>query len=199
MTTKDLKISIFLLGLGFILLVPHYAQAQIHYGIRAGLNATNISFKNLPERSERLGFHAGVFADVPVVSDFLSIQPELSYSIKGTSFKFLNEHQNLKLDYLDFLLPVAFKLGVVSIQVGPYASYLLSTPNYKVYNDNLIIKDAYNKIDAGLTAGLSYNFNKLLLGIRYNQGFVNVNKDNTQILLGSGKNSVGQVSLGYRF
>ena len=59
--------------------------------------------------------------------------------------------------------------------------------------------DAFNKFDAGLTAGLSFNFNKVLLGIRYNQGFMNVTKENAQLLLGDGKNGVGQVSFGYRF
>ena len=59
--------------------------------------------------------------------------------------------------------------------------------------------DAFNTFDAGLTAGLSFNFNKVLLGIRYNQGFLNVSKDNAETLLGKGKNAVGQVSLGYRF
>lgn len=195
-----LKLKIILiLGLGFILLLPATASAQIKFGVRAGLNASNIAFENLPDRRERFGFHAGLFADVPVVSTFMSIQPELSYSIKGTAFEYLGNKQDLKMDYVDFLLPVAFKLGPVDVQVGPFASYLISKPEYTTYNDNVLVVDAFNKIDAGLTAGFSFNFNKLLLGIRYNQGFANVSKDNAKLLLGEGKNSVGQVSLGYRF
>lgn len=87
----------------------------------------------------------------------------------------------------------------IDVQVGPFAAYLISTPDYTLYNSTTVIVDAYNKIDAGLTGGLSYNFNKLLIGIRYNQGFIDVTKDNSRPLLGSGKNAVGQVSLGYRF
>lgn len=103
------------------------------------------------------------------------------------------------MNYLDFLLPVAFKLGSIDLQVGPFASYLLSTPDYMAFNDRTIISDAFNKFDAGLTAGLSYYFNKLMVGIRYNQGFIDVTQDNAQLLLGNGKNAVGQVSLGYKF
>lgn len=198
MQISKLKIML-ILGLGFILLVPAAAPAQIKFGVRAGLNASNIAFENLPDRRERFGFHAGLFADVPVMSSFMSVQPELSYSIKGTAFEFLGNRQDLKMDYVDFLLPVAFKLGPVDLQIGPFASYLISKADYTNYNDNALVVDAFNKIDAGLTAGLSFNFNKLLLGVRYNQGFANVSKENAQLLLGEGKNSVGQVSLGYRF
>lgn len=195
-----LKLKILLiLGLGLILMMPAATSAQIKFGVRAGLNASNIAFENLPDRRERIGFHAGLFADVPVMSTFMSIQPELSYSIKGTAFEYLGDRHDLKMDYVDFLLPVAFKLGPVDLQVGPFASYLISKPNYTTYNDNRLIVDAFNKIDAGLTAGFSFNFNKLLIGVRYNQGFANVSKENAQLLLGEGKNSVGQVSLGYRF
>ena len=173
--------------------------AQAAFGIRAGLNVSNISFDNLPNKSERFGFHAGVFANLPVVPDFISVQPELSFSVKGTAFKPLNERQTLNMNYVDFLLPVAFQLGPIDVQVGPFASYLISTPDYTVFNDNTVVVDAFKKFDAGLTAGLSFNFGKMLLGIRYNQGFADVTKDNARLILGSGKNAVGQVSLGYRF
>jgi hypothetical protein len=191
---------LFLVVLALMLSIPSVFQAQSKFGIRAGLNATNISFDLLPDRSERIGYHVGFFADVPVLPDFLSVQPELSYSVQGAAFKPLDvERQQFKMDYVDFLLPVAFKLGSIDVQVGPFASYLISTPDYSVYNETTIITDAFSKIDAGLTGGLSYNFNKMLIGIRYNQGFIDVTKDNSRPFLGSGKNAVGQVSLGYRF
>ena len=182
-----------------IALTPSASQAQSRVGIRAGLNATNVSYDILPNRSERFGFHAGIFADVPVVTDFMSVQPELSYSVKGTGFKPATVKQTLNMNYVDFLLPVAFKLGSIDLQVGPFASYLISTPDYTVYNDSKVVVDAFKKFDAGLTGGLSYNFNKMMIGIRYNQGFIDVTKDSSRPFLGSGKNAVGQVSLGYRF
>lgn len=175
------------------------SQAQIRFGVRAGLNSSNVSFPNLPDRKERFGFHVGVLADVPVSPNFMSIQPELSYSVKGAGFKYLNERQTVDLNYLDFLVPVAFKLDAFDLQVGPFASYLISSPDYKFYNDNTVMADAFKKFDAGLTAGLSYNFSKLMVGVRYNQGFIDVTQDNSRPFLGSGKNAVGQVSLGYKF
>lgn len=198
MNTKYIKV-LAMMVLVLMILAPSVSQAQSRFGIRAGLNVTNVSFENLPNRSERFGYHVGLFADIPVISDFMSIQPELSYSVKGAAFKPFDERQTLNMNYLDFFLPVAFKLGSIDVQVGPFASYLTSTPDYTFFNDNTIVVDAFKKYDVGLTAGLSYYFSNLLIGIRYNQGFVDVTKDNSRILLGSGKNSVGQISLGYRF
>lgn len=191
--------AIFWMAFMPLLLTQAKVQAQATVGIRAGLNVTNITLDNLPNKSERFGFHAGIFAHLPVVADFMSLQPELSFSTKGAAFEVLNERQTLNMNYVDFLLPVAFKLGSIDIQVGPFASYLISTPDYTLFEDNTVVLDAFKKFDAGLTAGLSYNFNKMLIGIRYNQGFMDVTKDNAKLILGSGKNAVGQVSLGFRF
>ena len=188
-----------LMVLAMIILTPSVSQAQTKFGIRGGLNASNISFDNLPNRGERYGFHLGIFTEVPLVPDFMSLQPELSYSVKGTNYKPASVNQKLNMNYVDLLLPVAFKLSSIDIQVGPFASYLISTPDYTYYKDNTIVVDAFKKFDAGLTAGLSYNFSRMMIGLRYNQGFMDVTKDKARVLLGSGKNAVGQVSLGYKF
>ncbi len=174
-------------------------QAQTQFGIRGGLNVSNISFDNLPDRGERFGFHAGVFADIPLIADFIQLQPELSYSAKGAAFKFLGDDKTLNMDFIDFLLPVAFRLGKIDLQVGPFASYLISTPDYEVFDNTDVVIDAFKKTDVGLTAGLSYNFAPMTVGIRYNQGLVDITNDNGRTFLGEGKTAVGQVSIGFKF
>ena len=197
---KNTKVNkLYLLVFMSMFMIHNVSQAQSTFGIRGGLNVSNLSVENLPNKAERFGYHIGVFANVPVIVGFMSLQPELSFSVKGAAFKPLTERRKLNMNYVDFLLPVAFHLSSIDIQVGPFASYLTSTPDYTTYNDNQVIVDAFKKIDVGLTAGLSFNFGKMFLGIRYNQGMVNVVKDNAKLFLGNGKNSVGQVSLGYKF
>lgn len=188
-----------LLALVLVFLMPSMAQAQSKFGIRGGLNVSNVSFDNLPNKAERFGYHLGVFAQVPLISDFISVQPELSFSTKGTAFKPLDERQTLNMNYVDFFLPVAFNLGSIDIQVGPFASYLTTTPDYTVFNDNTLVVDAFKKYDVGLTAGLSFNFSPMFIGIRYNQGLADITKDNSRPFLGSGKSAVGQVSVGFKF
>lgn len=183
----------------FTMLPATDAQAQTRFGVRGGLNVSNISFDNLPDRGERFGFHAGVFADVPLIPDFIQLQPEVSYSGKGAAFKFLGDDKTLNMEYVDLLLPVAFRLGSLDLQVGPFASYLISTPDYEVFDNTDVVVDAFKKTDVGLTAGLSYNFDRLMVGIRYNQGLVDITNDNGRTFLGEGKTAVGQVSIGFKF
>lgn len=174
-------------------------KAQINAGLRAGLNATNISFKNLPDRSNQYGFHFGAFLDLPLAPNFLSVQPEISFSTKGTDYKYLGEKKSLKMNTLDLLVPVAFKLSTIDLTVGPFISFLINKPVYTEYTNNSIIVNGFNKVDAGLTAGLKFNLKKVFIGIRYNQGLMEVGNDNLITALGSGKNAVGQVSLGFMF
>jgi Outer membrane protein beta-barrel domain len=185
----------------FVLMILPAAtiQAQSKFGIRGGLNVTNISFDNLPDRSERFGGHIGVFADLTILPEFLQLQPELSYSMKGAAYEFLGDRKTLDLNYVDFLLPVAFRLGSIDLQVGPFASYLISKPDYKIYDTAVVVEDAFKKTDVGLTFGLSYNFAPLTIGIRFNQGLVDITNDNGRPFLGEGKTAVGQVSVGYKF
>jgi Outer membrane protein beta-barrel domain len=198
MKTMQMHVSVLVIMVS-LFLTPSVSNAQTQFGIRAGMNASNVSFDKLPSRGERYGYHVGVFADVSVSPCFMSIQPEISYSTKGTAYKPANERQTLNMNYVDFFLPVAFKLNVFDLQVGPFASYMTSTPDYTYYNDNKIFIDAFKRYDFGLTGGLSMNIHKLVIGLRYNQGFVDITKNNARAILGSGKNEVGQVSVGYKF
>ncbi len=195
MKNMNKKISIALA----LFLISFNIKAQLKFGVKAGLSASTVSFPNLPNKSEKIGFHVGLFTDIPVVENFMSVQPELSYSTKGTSFKLLSEKQSINMNYVDLMLPVSFKMSDFNINVGPFASYLISIPDYTYYNDNSVLIDVFKKFDAGLTAGLGYNFNKMMIGVRYNQGFIDVTEDKARAVLGSGKNAVGQISIGYKF
>ena len=181
------------------IITTNLCQAQIKMGVRGGLNASNISFKNLPERSEKFGYHIGLFADVPIVPSFFSLQPEVSFSTKGTEFEYLGDKKSLSMNSVDLFLPIAFKLSTVDLSVGPFVSYLINKPVFTQYSDNSIVMNGFKKMDAGLTAGLAFNFSKMLLGFRYNQGLMDVTNDNLRAVIGSGKNAVAQVSLGYKF
>lgn len=199
MKTTSLNLAL-VMGFVLMLMAPSVMEAQIKFGVRGGLNASNISSDKLPSKSERFGFHAGVFADVPVSPNFMSIQPELGFSTQGAAYKPTTERKTLNLNYVNLIVPVAFKLSAFDLQVGPYTSFLISKADYTVYSDNKVVVDAFKKLDIGLTAGLAYNINdNILVGLRYNQGFMDITKDISKPFLTSGKNSVGQISVGYKF
>lgn len=198
MSILNLKVKFFIFPL-LVLMISNLCQGQIKVGIRGGFNASTISFNDLPERAEKYGYHLGLVLDITAIPEFLSVQPEISFSTKGVAYTNLNEKQYIKMNSVDFLLPVAFKLNSVSLQVGPFVSYLIKDAEYIGFTNNGIILDGFKKLDTGLTAGLSYNVGKLFFGLRYNQGFINVSNDEIIAAIGKGKNAVGQVSLGFWF
>lgn len=115
------------------------SNAQTKFGIRGGFNASVVSFSNLSDKSERYGFHLGAFAEMPITANFMAIQPELSYSVKGSTFTYGTIPQTLTLNYIDFLLPLVFKINAFDLKVGPYADYLVSTPDHTFKTANLLV------------------------------------------------------------
>ena len=53
------------------------------FGIKGGLNLTNLHSDNFSDSHLKTGFHVGVFSKIPVTPGF-SVQPELLYSLKGS-------------------------------------------------------------------------------------------------------------------
>lgn len=197
MKMRKFKINIaIILGLIF---TANISNAQFKYGLRAGFNASNLSLDNVSNKKERYGFHAGGFVEIPLIKNFMDINPELGYSLKGTSFEILDQKRKLNMNYVDLILPLSFKLKEIDLQVGPFTSFLVSKPNYKLDSKTKITAEGFKKFDAGLSIGLNYNFDLFFIALRYNQGFVNLNDSPITNFLGEGKSAVGQVSVGFKF
>ncbi|MGV3559129.1 porin family protein [Larkinella arboricola] len=182
------------------------AQTTPRTGIKGGLNASTLYLDNVEDRNERIGFHVGVFTQIPV-SSFFAIQPELQYSMKGVSADYnllgASGRNTFKLNYVELPVLATFKLGnSVDLQAGPYASYLVSS---KVASEGdlgsdyrSINRDNFNTFDYGLAGGLNIYFGTVLLGLRYGQGLQPVAKDGAaRLVMGKAKNAVGQVSIGF--
>ncbi len=183
------------------------AQSATRFGIKGGLNASTLFIDNVSNRKERIGFHAGVFAQAPITS-FLAIQPELLYTTKGASADYnilstLRGTGTFQLNYAELPVLLTFKLGnTADLQIGPYAAYLL---NANVRSDgslgsgiSTINRDNLNTVDYGLAGGLNVYFGKALIGLRYGQGLNKIaNSTSSQLLLGNTKNAVGMISIGY--
>lgn len=206
------KISIFITAL---LMLAVSAQAQFsQFGAKAGLNLSNMTIDGSNDRNLRTGFHVGVFNRTGI-SEFFSIQPELLYTTKG----FTNNYDvavaegdvNFNLNYLEIPINLVYHLAEdFSFQLGPYVSYLLSakvdTNNellgfFDFDTDSNIDRDNFKKFDFGVTAGLEFQLEPILLGFKYNLGLVNVAQDNLpEAFLGEkSKNTVIQIYAGILF
>ncbi len=143
-----------------------------------------------------IGFAAGVFALVPIGTEF-ALQPELDYSLKGSKV----DVDKLNLSYI--ALPILFKYtpSVVkgaNVFIGPELDYLLSAKDVSPGNPTIDFKNQANKFDAGLVVGLGYDFlPNLGIDVRYDLGLVNIAKNTDQGL--KEKNNVFQVGISYKF
>ena len=184
------------------------AQGRVRTGVKGGLNASSLFYtsQGANNKGERIGFHAGVFTQIPV-GELFAIQPELLYTTKGASADYnvvgFTGKNTFKLNYAELPVLATFKLGqAVEIQAGPYISYLLNS-NLTSNGDfgtgwGAISRANFNKVDYGVAGGLNIYFGNAFIGARYEQGLQRIaNGGAAQTLLGNAKNGVGLLSIGF--
>src|SRR5690606_10649895 len=58
------------------------------FGVKAGMNVSSLSEdSNLSDQGSKIGFNAGVFANIPIAASF-SVQPELIYTQYGEKYDY---------------------------------------------------------------------------------------------------------------
>jgi Outer membrane protein beta-barrel domain len=132
MKTKFLAITTILIFLTIAM------QAQIGFGILAGVNFQNINGKDNGgtklENGLLTGFHAGVNVNIPLAGDFY-FQPGLLFSVKGAKNDFFspqtkasgNFETTTKLNYIEMPLNLLYRprlgKGCLLLGFGPYIAY----------------------------------------------------------------------------
>lgn len=182
---------------------PKILKASI--GIKAGLNLANINNGQSGldfSPGMKADFHAGAFLNLhfgyrnegsPVGTGLFGLQPEVLYSRQG----FIINDNAVNFDYIT--VPIMVKLYVTpdfNIEVGPYIGYLLSvSPNNTVIsNAQISLSDLQGGMDAGISAGVGYEFKMgLTVGARYNYGLSDMAGNLAW------KNNVIAVSVGWKF
>lgn len=157
------------------------AQSPINFGIKGGLNLSNMSDG---ESDVRTGFTGGLVIDLGLPLMPLGIETGLYYSQKGVSDEADGSTQTLKLDYLEVPVLAKFSLGPPgpispSFVVGPYAGYLLNS-EFEGENEfgsgTVNLDDDTESVDFGLIAGVGVDFNlgltKVNVQTRYGYGLV---------------------------
>lgn len=178
---KLLKTSLFVL---FLFLAVNAANAQ-GWGVRAGVNISNVSGNDIGNIENQIGGYAGLYKQFGIVPKILFIQPEVQYSKQG----FNTDEKDYNLNYIQ--VPVVAKLyflKIISVETGPQFGFLVS--------DNADSSDGFefNTFDPAWNFGLNFNLPLgLSIGARYIASFNDVIDD-------SGiKNQVIQVGAGFKF
>lgn len=188
----------FLCIAGFMLLYSVKTEAQVTYGIKAGVNFAGLSYKdnNTSETSKLIkGLEGGAFVNIPV-SGLLFIQPSLMYERKGgrltTDIGGLPVNGNMRLDYLTLPVDLAVNLkspgGNASwlVGAGPYIGYgiygnAMVTGDNSLYSDNPFENNtsvggaSLKRFDAGANIQIDYEMaNHFSVGVNAELGIANI-------------------------
>lgn len=156
---------------------------DVHFGLKAGLNASSLNYNNNSDMQTKIGFNAGFLAHIHTSNKFWAIQPEVYYSDEGAKSKSNNDiRTNLGFINIPVLIQYMFDNGF-RLEAGPQVNFLVNAKekNVNFGSDNSVIstdvKKRFNSADFSIPLGLGY-VTKTGLGFdaRYNFGISNIYK-----------------------
>lgn len=184
-----------LLFISGALLLAGFAHAQhnsnVHFGLKGGLNITNL--KSSPDQNleSKAGFNAGGLAHIHLSKSW-ALQPEIMYSAQGAQ----KDDMKWRLNYVNVPLQLQYMFDKgFRIQTGPQLG-ILATATTKQGDTKVDVKDAFKTAEFGWTIGASY-VGESGIGIdgRYNHGITRINENDGTDLFNRGF----QVGLFYVF
>ncbi|MBQ9363271.1 MAG: porin family protein [Bacteroidaceae bacterium] len=206
------------LAVSFLFAVP--AEAQIKFGVKAGLNVNSVSLSNLGSNfstDNRTGFFAGLQADVTV--PFLGFGCDIAvlYNNKVSQYAYATTDEggntvgavgNTTLQYIDIPFNIRYNLGLSSaaslyLATGPQFSFNISGKSVQAAIDDTSWKFKDSEFSWNFGAGVTflshyrvgYNFN-LACG---KTAEINYKDAANQLVQGKLKNNTHQISLMYIF
>lgn len=150
------------------------ASAQISYGVKGGLNVSNIGGEDIEDNKAKIGFHLGGFVNVPV-AEKISIQPELVYSAQGVKF---DDDAKYNFSYLNIpaLARYSFAAGFYA-ETGPQLGFLVSA-RAKQEGEKSNVKDYFKKTDFSWALGVGYlTQSNIGVSARFNFGLSKLDED----------------------
>ena len=195
------KLPVFILFLLGAVTVQAQKTKSYTSGIKGGVNLANLKLSDQPDVSTdmRINFHAGVFYNVPITSNF-SIQPELPFSGEGASTESSTSKNEIVLNYVQ--IPVMFQLNTSSgfyAEVGPFLGIMAKgkeTITTSAAESKLDLKKQIKKTNVGAAGGIGYKMKRFGLYARYNLGLTDLAKEGARP---ETKSSVIQVGLSWSF
>jgi hypothetical protein len=182
------------------LLFTSACYAQTEFGIKAGLNLSDVVITNYinpdveSDLNIKTGLHAGFYLN-GMANEQFGLAAELLYSNKG-----FQANNKIHLHYITLPLLVQYKLSeTIFAEIGPEPGYLFAARSSNGNESNIY----NNKFDLALVAGFRLNTPRMLFGIRYCAGLFSVRETLDNNLFTGGEkikyqNRVLQFSIGYK-
>jgi hypothetical protein len=155
--------------------------AQVKFGIRGGINSSNIQIKDfdndlytLEYARGSLGFHIGGMAQIKLLGVF--IQPELLFTTakndvsvavfdNGTVSWSQPKYGSQRFNKIDIPLIAGVKLGPIKLQAGPVATMMLGSKSKLLDQNN--IEQEFSGATFGYQVGAGIELASLLVDVKY--------------------------------
>ena len=196
---KKMKKTLLIIALTILAITTVKSQEKIQFGVKGGINFTNMTSNFLYNEDYKTGFHVGALVEIPFGNKF-SIQPEILYATYGTKGEVVLTGLNGPISgdyYLDYIqVPLLAKIYVlerISIEIGPSFNFLVNDDEKR---GNLSLSDFGDSFEFGGVLGVSYKLKSDFFGsVRYTNGFTDVIEDEYQ----EAKNYGFLIGIGYLF
>lgn len=185
-----------LLFLSALFLIGASSFSQVKFGVKAGLNLSNIgqNFKDPADEfstNMKPGVHLGLAVQYDL-GESLGLLTGLVYSSKGFKIEEGTYKSKASLGYLEIPIKLAYKLNNFRFMVGPSIAFGISGKSKWEYDvdsgeDKIKFKnklgeaelnddyDYVKAIDLGLNIGVGYDINGILISANYGLGLSNLN------------------------
>lgn len=205
---RIIRNSIVLL-IGLISSVSMFAQLPVSFGVKAGMNLSEIQ---KIDDNVKVGFNIGLTAELALPSSFY-LMSGLEFTTKGAKGKEVNvvlpagsNPMTSKITYnamyLQLPIHVGYKLDLVPgtkliFRAGPYLAYGVGGKikwDVEGIEDQDIFNDDSNRFDFGIGGAVGVEFlSKISVSLGADQGLTKIFKDT------STKNRSAYISVGYKF
>ena len=177
-----------------ILTIPFFmvSQAQIKFGIKAGLTSTSINADEVIDdvnnadiqslkvkgKNANVGFQGGIFSRITIVNFY--VQPELLFTSTSGEVEVTTVYQNQdpvsvvkdqKFRQLDIPIMLGYKLGPIRLQAGPVGTIMLSSDpalSDVAELDAIEVKEEFNGATWGYQVGVGLDIlNKVTIDVKY--------------------------------
>jgi Outer membrane protein beta-barrel domain len=159
-----------------LLLILNSNAQQPHFGIKGGVNISDLHFNDNTSTTSKTGVNLGVLAHIHT-SRTWAIQPEVMYSLEGATDRVGDSKVTYNLNYLNVpvLLQYMFDNGF-RFEAGPQLGFLL---NAKTKTGNVTVTNkGFQSTAVSIPLGVGYlTSSGFGLDARYNFGLSNINTD----------------------
>ena len=138
---------------GLLLILFTATAQQAHFGLKGGVNISQLHFDNNTSSDSKVGVNLGILAHIHA-SKTWAVQPELLYSLEGAQ-KVGNSGINYNLNYLNVpvLLQYMFDNGF-RLEGGPQIGFLLNAK--RKAGDVTVDDDGFKTTAFSIPLGVGY-------------------------------------------